>query len=115
MIHKTPVEGDTVYLKRHGNAARHSQDMIVVTVGKVGRKYFDVIGSVRAKFYIESGQQKSDYPRQYTAYTQKELLVNLLEREKLIGEILGKFNPMTLKSVSLEDLRASMQMFKTID
>ena len=83
-------EGDIIYLKPIGNAARWSEQIQEATITKVAKKYFYVQPSFYGRFYIDSmAQDNGEYISNYEAYLsmqdiadEKELNENLRWIEK---------------------------------
>ncbi len=85
--------GQTIYLERHGNAARHRQDIIETKITKIGRKYFD----------ISTMWEHSNFTSNYKAFLSKDELSDELERKTLLTKMRGVFtthsNPITVQQL----------------
>ena len=98
-------EGDKIFIKTCGNAARCRGSRIIDTViTKVGRKYFFVKDLPRIKFSIDTMREVTDYCVDYVAYISKEKILEEIELSSLNAKI-KEFFIYNAKKLTLDQLR----------
>ena len=85
--------GQKIYLKPIGNKARYSQEIKEVTIGKVGKKYFELEENHYGRFFIDTmSQDCGQYISGYTCYLSLQDIEDEKEALRLLTEIKKVFS-----------------------
>ncbi len=76
--------GQTVYVQPIGNKRRYTSDIAEAKVSKIGKKYFELEGYYRERFYLDSGLNDG---RGYISDYHVRLSLQEIEDEKEITEL----------------------------
>ena len=109
MSHKDLRVGQIVYVIPWGNTVRrYGNEIVEATVAKIGRKYFYLEESRfdGDKFDLENFIYNSGHNSGWNAYLTKQEILDKREHERLSKEIVNMLNTWTIRSLSLEQLRA---------
>lgn len=82
------LEGNTIAVKTVGNTARHGGSKIVEhTIGKVGRKYFEINGLSGTKFSLKDFKEVTIYSKNFELYESVQEIQDIEESCKLVDLI----------------------------
>ena len=108
--------GQTVYLRLIGNAARGKtgDDLIrEATVISVGRKYLTISPgyfSSEVKFDLTDFREKTNYAEDHKLFMTRQAVLDDIEKGELIRMIMRKNDWPTLSKLSLDTLRKIKEM-----
>lgn len=84
-----------------------------ITVGKVGKKYFETKEHWYGRFYLDTLMHDGKgYSSAYKAYTDEQEYLDKEERTKLINEFRETFSHFNSVELSLEKLRQISEIVK---
>lgn len=107
--------GQTVYVRRVGNAARHRTPEEIISeeiVERVGKKYFYLKGFDHEKFGIEEKRDISEYSSNFIVYESKKEIEEeeeYLTKLKMIREVFHQYGHCSLP---LEVIRQIFDIIK---
>lgn len=99
-------KGQKIYVEPKGNASRRDSNIKECVVSKVGRKYFEVDGLHRIRFFIDTMEHDGgEYSSQYKAYESMQEILDIREANRLFDNIRTHFSGYTT-NLPLSKLKA---------
>lgn len=90
---RKPIVGETLFSLNIGNAARYRpQELTLVIVSKVGRKYFTVREGYKAKeFHLSTWEEKTEYAPNHKLYESEQEWLDEAEIKQICEQIYRAF------------------------
>jgi hypothetical protein len=108
--------GDKVYLEPRGGVTRRNKEVIICTISKVGRKYFEAEELLHCRFFKkELVHDGKDYPSEYTVHLNKQDLLDCQERTELHNKARKAFDHYGGPRLSLKTLRSVIELIDQDD
>ena len=97
--------GQNLWLVPSHNYRRVDLEPIEVTIGKVGKRYFELVGYTRSKFDIQTLKQVTDTNYIDECYLTLQEILDKRETDKLIEKIRKILGGYSKPDLTLEQLR----------
>ena len=112
-MEKEIKEGMTIWLESLHTRQGEKKELVKITVGKVGKKYFETTERWYGRFHLDTLMHDGKgYSSAYKAYTDEQEYLDKEEKSKITHEIRETFSHFNSVELSLEKLRQISEIIK---